>query len=700
MSPNTRSLVRRSALAITALGLFAGETRCSAPDTLLASTQGSGGEGGFSFSSGSAMDVPCGAGQTQACYEGPTTTRNVGTCKDGLQSCEGAHGELPNGVFGACEGAVSPATEACNGLDDDCNGAVDEGCPCKPGTQACGADAKWGSCAGEQGPTPEVCGNSVDDDCNGAADDGCGGPCDSTVLAPRPLAPSSTGRVTTFKPSFRWELPAGTTGARVTLCHDRACTSIIEVIDAVGTSAKPASDLAPGVVFWKLEGKNGATLSCAPSPVWEFTVGPRNTPVDASWGTELDVNGDGYADVAIGERANSAGRVFVYHGGPTGLSAAPTTTLTSPSSITVWFAYGLAGAGDVNGDGYADLVAGSYGHVPSDPACTIKGHTTDEVYIYLGGPSGLSASAITIQGPQPNTDTCTCDFFGFHVAAAGDVNGDGYADVLVGGYVGGQGPLANQTWIFYGSATGVNPAGTMFSGGTKSGNGISGAGDINGDGFADVVVGSSQQGTASAVFMGSAAGLDLNPVYLTLPGFKMPMRPIGLGDINGDGYADVVQTHGTGNTGDDFFSVHLGSAAGISNAPVVVTNPAGFGATLLASGDMNGDGFSDMVAWYRWISWDYEPFGEYLGSSGGLATSPATTIATEFPGKTLFIALTGAGDVNKDGYDDLLIGSHGNAALYLGGMGGLSAASLQKVIAPAGTGSEFGASLAGAGAGM
>src|SRR4051812_14677384 len=100
MSPNARSLARRSALALTALVVLAGETRCSAPDTLLASTQSSG-EGGFSFSSGSGSDVPCGVGQTQGCYEGPAATRNVGTCKDGLQSCVGAHGELPNGTFGA-----------------------------------------------------------------------------------------------------------------------------------------------------------------------------------------------------------------------------------------------------------------------------------------------------------------------------------------------------------------------------------------------------------------------------------------------------------------------------------------------------------------------------------------------------------------------------------------------------------------------
>jgi hypothetical protein len=177
------------------------------------------------------------------------------------------------------------------------------------------------------------------------------------------------------------------------------------------------------------------------------------------------------------------------------------------------------------------------------------------------------------------------------------------------------------------------------------------------------------------------------------------MRPLGVGDINGDGYADVVQANTVGgNPGDTFFSVHPGSAGGIGKAPVLITNPEGFNSTLLASGDMNGDGFSDLTAWYGWVN-PSGKFHEHLGSSAGIATSPATTIDSGFTASILFNALRGAGDVNKDGYEDLLIGSYGKATLYLGGMGGLSAASLQKVMPPAGASPEFGASLAGSGAG-
>ena len=117
-------------------------------------------------------------GNTRACYTGPVVTRNVGSCKDGVQTC------VAGSWAASCVGQTLPAVETCNGLDDDCDGATDNGVTqacytgaaatrnmgtCHDGTTTCAAGT-WGACLGQQLPGAETC-NLGDDDCDGVTDE-------------------------------------------------------------------------------------------------------------------------------------------------------------------------------------------------------------------------------------------------------------------------------------------------------------------------------------------------------------------------------------------------------------------------------------------------------------------------------------------------------------------------------------------------
>jgi hypothetical protein len=104
-------------------------------------------------------------------------------------------------------------------------------------------------------------------------------------------SPLSTSRVTSQKPTLRWELSSGVPDVTVDLCLDRACTRPIgDSVHVTGTSYALTSPLAAGVVYWRL---HPGTVANVTSPTWQFTVGHRSAAVDTSWGTTLDVNGDG-----------------------------------------------------------------------------------------------------------------------------------------------------------------------------------------------------------------------------------------------------------------------------------------------------------------------------------------------------------------------------------------------------------------------
>jgi hypothetical protein len=374
--------------------------------------------------------------------------------------------------------------------------------------------------------------------------------------------------------------------------------------------------------------------------------------------------------------------------------------------------YSVSSAGDVNGDGFDDIVVGA-------PNADPNGSSSGASYVVFGHASGFptsfepstlnGANGFKISGESGSGNA------GRSVASAGDVNNDGIDDLIVGASGGG----ALSAYVVFGTRSGFaanlqlsaldGSNGFQFNLATSlAGRSVDSAGDINGDGFDDVIVGAPFGSSAYVVFGGaafaanlSAAGLNgSNGFRLSGPADLSGWSVAGAGDVNGDGYDDVIvgaPKNAPNGTQPGASYVVFGKATGFSgNIDLAaldgwngfklngVAVADGTGLSVAAAGDINADGLADLIIGAQYVHNGsssgeiYVVFGQRsfsaafnlssLDGANGFKLSGPSNIGT---------SVSSAGDVDGDGFDDVIVGSgYGGASYVVYGKAGGFASSL------------------------
>jgi len=349
-----------------------------------------------------------------------------------------------------------------------------------------------------------------------------------------------------------------------------------------------------------------------------------------------DVNNDGYDDFITGAPWTSdlIGIVRV-------LSGRDGNTLHTfyGNEVNDGFGISVSGAGDINHDGYADVVVGA--HMPDIGGIQGAGAAT-----VFSGIDGSTLYAFT--GHNLN------DWFGVSVDGAGDVNNDGYDDVVISA------PNEGAAWVYSGLDGSVLYDFNDGSFGANISYPVGGAGDINGDGYADIIIRLTDYGNSlyeNEVLI--LSGADGNTLYtFTNNSTSFGDAVSSAGDVNGDGYTDVV----VGARYGKHEGVYTGAAYVYSgaNGSILYTFYGNgtfdnFGAAVSAAGDVNADGYDDLIIG----AGEDDNNGTDSGSVRVMSGKDASLLYV-FDGDSAgdyFGAVSGAGDVNNDGYADLVVGA-------------------------------------------
>jgi Dockerin type I domain/RTX calcium-binding nonapeptide repeat (4 copies)/FG-GAP repeat len=368
----------------------------------------------------------------------------------------------------------------------------------------------------------------------------------------------------------------------------------------------------------------------------------------------------------------------------------------------------VSGAGDINGDGFNDLVI----HSPRID------RPTSESYVIFGKANwdstptinlaNLGTSGVTLVGGNSGYDTSRT------VSNAGDVNGDGFGDLIVGAVVvrtpGNPGSISGGSILIFGKSDwsstptvdldNLGAEGTKILGatvGNSEGAAVSSAGDFNGDGFDDLVIGAwganNQNGESYIVFgkqdwiatptidlanLGSEGIVLIGETVATIiGGRRFGFSVSGAEDVNGDGFDDVI----IGDTGYSPVSVHRGKSylvfgksnwnatprlemanLGLAGVAIISGRRGIMGYSVSGAGDFNADGFGDLLVGefgqgatilYGKSDWSATPTVD-IENAGTAEVSRFSGASSNYTGRSV----SGGGDYNGDGFDDLIIGAY------------------------------------------
>lgn len=448
-----------------------------------------------------------------------------------------------------------------------------------------------------------------------------------------------------------------------------------------------------------------------------------------------DMNGDGLSDIVIGaDTASPAGRTsagssFVVFGTRAGFGSA--MELFSLNGINGFringiltgdlSGYSVASAGDMNGDGLSDLIIGAYAASPGNR--TKAGSSFVVFGTRMGFGATLELSSLNGTNGFRINGVSAGDWSGYSVANAGDINDDSFSDIIIGarGTAPGGRSNAGSSFVVFGKNTSYSSVLELstlnssdgfwingVSAGDFSGTSVASAGDINGDGLNDIVIGATQaspdgrsQAGSSFIVFGTRAGFGVVLELSTLNGtngFRINgvsssdqsgISVASAGDMNGDGLSDLAigaftaSPDGQNIAGSSFivFGTRAGFGAVLELSTLNGTN--GFringaaagdtsGFSLASAGDINGDSLSDLIIG----AYAAAPGGRVIAGSsfvvfGTRASFGATMELSSLSGRNGFringissndfsgYSVASAGDMNGDGLSDLIIGALG-----------------------------------------
>ncbi|MBL8617392.1 MAG: FG-GAP repeat protein [Deltaproteobacteria bacterium] len=562
---------------------------------------------------------------------------------------------------------INPAVlEVCGGADEDCNGLIDDvdsdgdgqaplGCAAGTDCDDARADAYAGA--------PELWYDGVDQDCLGGNDydadlDGFdsdlhgGLDCDDSSALARP--------------------------GEVEVCgdgYDNDCDG------TVGTCGMSGDYLAADADLTMLGEAAGDTAA-------------QGDPGVAGVG---DLNGDGIADIAVSAMRNDniavdAGAVYILlgatgHGGVESLALAD-AKLTGEAAND--FAGRSLAGGDLDGDGFDDLVLSAQNE-------STAGANAGAAYIIPGPISGGGSVGLGGLAIARLTGAAADDLLA-DVSVAGDVNGDGVDDLLLGAQFADSGAFANNgaAYLFFGPVSGdlsVSVADATLrgaAGAVEAGSALAGAGDLNGDGFADLLIGSrnSSRGAANGgavnVVLGPVSGevdLGLSAAIYTAIGAGDDLgggaSVTSAGDMDGDGYPEIAfgarNNDAAGTNAGAVYIVRGPVPAGVwsaSAADAILLGQAArdlTGDSVAGAGDVDGDGLDDLLIGSGYNDAGAADAGAAYLIAGWTAGTRNLTVAAGarfLPGAAGDRVRTkGAGDFNDDGYNDILMGAQNNSTV-------------------------------------